>query len=292
MHNLSLSDSRLKGRLNLPKKSYHLKYFDAGGLEGTRGHYLKHNVEALLGSCHSVEKLSLRALDLNTNAFSEVLINSPKLSILDLSTIRGLQLESIKHIVNCVELKELNLAFNDIFSKCADVLYYLVKNLPVGLRKLSFMGLDCLSVDHVKVLVNRCPKLTELDMFGCFNVSKNSVPHIIEKLSELEKLDLSLTKTSTNGLTELKSMPKLKFLNCQHLRSEIEIEALNRQLPNMIINSTCGEFNTALPTAKIQIKDGLWDVKIEQINFLAPSSVCDDVSDDGLEGQWPSSFFQ
>ena len=139
------------------------------------------------------------------------------LSVLDLSAISGMHLESIKHIVKCVKLTELNLCFIDILSKYADVLYYLVKHMPVDLRKLCLMGLDCLSDEHVKVLVNRCNKLIELDLFGCFLISKTSVVNIIEQLPELVKIDLSLTKISTNGLIELKSMPQLKFLNCHEL---------------------------------------------------------------------------
>ena len=146
-----------------------------------------------------------------------------------------------------------------------------INDLPfVDLRKLCLMGLDCLSDEHVKVLVNRCNKLIELDLFGCFLVSKTSVANIIEQLPELVKIDLSLTKTSTNGLIELKSMPQLKILNCQHLRSEIEIQNLKAQLPNIAINSNCGEFNTALPTNSIQTRDGFWDIEVKQVEMLSP----------------------
>ena len=270
---LSLCDAQIKGRLNLTKKAYHLRYLNAGGLESQVDEFKdkKHNIEALLGSCHSVEKLSLKGLDLNTNIFSDLLMNSHQnLSVLDLSAISGMHLESIKHIVKCVKLTELNLCFIDILSKYADVLYYLVKHMPVDLRKLCLMGLDCLSDEHVKVLVNRCNKLIELDLFGCFLVSKTSVANIIEQLPELVKIDLSLTKISTNGLIELKSMPQLKFLNCQHLRSEIEIQNLKAQLPNIAINSNCGEFNTALPTNSIQTRDGFWDIEVKQVEMLSP----------------------
>ena len=63
-------------------------------------------------------------------------------------------------------------------------------------------------------------------------------------------------------------MPNLKYLNCQHLSTEIEQENLRSQLPNIIINENCGDLNIAIPTESIKAKDGFWDIHAEQINLF------------------------
>ena len=71
-----------------------------------------------------------------------------------------------------------------------------------------------------------------------------------------------------NTLLELKRMPNLKYLNCQHLSTEIEQENLKSQLPNLTINENCGDLNIAIPTESIQAKDGFWDIHSEQKNMF------------------------
>jgi hypothetical protein len=70
----------------------------------------------LLTSCHSLENLSMKGFTFNSKiieAFS--LKNGKTLKVLDLSSCKGLVLESIQLIVrNCLELTELNLPNHNI----------------------------------------------------------------------------------------------------------------------------------------------------------------------------------
>ena len=78
----------------------------------------------LLTSCHSLEKLSMKGFTFNSKiieAFS--LKNGKTLKVLDLSSCKGLVLESIQLIVrNCLELKELNLEYTKLSNESISLL--------------------------------------------------------------------------------------------------------------------------------------------------------------------------
>ena len=69
-------------------------------------------LEDLVGSCQSLEKLSLDGSTINSNILTRVCLNNGKsLVVLDLSGYQGLH-DTIKILVdNCVNLSELNLSF-------------------------------------------------------------------------------------------------------------------------------------------------------------------------------------
>ena len=139
------------------------------------------------------------------------------------------------------------------------------------MEKLSLGGL-CLLDDHVKVIANRCKKLTELDLFGTRDVTNKSVAYVVEKLPELVKLDISLTKIDIFAIIKLKSLSSLKILNCEHLNIQAtndEIELIKEFLPNVTILIDMGTtvtLNIALPSASIEGKDGFWDIAAKQID--------------------------
>ena len=62
---LSLYDAEINGTLELAKEAYYLKNLNIGGLVTESSH----NVENLLYSCHSFEKLSLSGLSINLKMF-------------------------------------------------------------------------------------------------------------------------------------------------------------------------------------------------------------------------------
>ena len=69
-------------------------------------------------------------------------------------------------------------------------------------------------------------------------VTNDSLFSIIEYLKEtLWKLDVNRSKVDFSKLLELRSMPGLRILNCQHLSYE-DIEKLRIQLPNLCISSS------------------------------------------------------
>ena len=115
--------------------------------------------------------------------------------------------ESIDYIVKHENLRELNLCHIDVLSKSKELTSYLVNNLPIYLEKLCLICIDCLSDSHVKALTKRCKNLIELDLFGCFDITKTSIIDIIRQSPELVKLDVSLTKIGKDS-ARIKAMMK------------------------------------------------------------------------------------
>jgi hypothetical protein len=67
-------------------------------------------LQKLLYSCHLLEKLSLYEQEVTSKLISRICLqNGQSLKVLVLSQCKGLDLESVQHIVkNCVELTEIN----------------------------------------------------------------------------------------------------------------------------------------------------------------------------------------
>jgi len=115
-----------------------------------------------------------------------------------------------------------------------------MENLSSDVEKVGFGGIDCLTDEHVKTLVKRCKKIEELDLGGCRNITEDSLTSIVEHCDQMVKLDVSVNLPSGQGwnpFLKVKSMPKLKVLNCNHPRrfSE-ETYFLRRFMPHLEIN--------------------------------------------------------
>ena len=88
------------------------------------------------------------------------------------------------------------------------------------------------------VLPMFCKKKSFWQRFTCTEVTNDSLISIIEYLKQtLWKLDVNRTKVDFSKLLELRSMPGLRILNCQHLSYE-DIEKLRIQLPHLCISSS------------------------------------------------------
>ena len=200
---LNLQDAQIDGTLSLPRDTYQLKYLNLTDVANME------NVEELLLSCSSsLEKLSLSGLhelELNDEMLSAIFKNE-NLTVLDLSDCGKLTIEFINQVKKCDKLTDLNLCHASSLPRNWSVVNHLVNSLPTSLEKFSF---DCLSDGYVKILVNRCQNLTELDLFGALNVTKKSITHIAEKLPQLVKLDVQLTDVEIDSNVELKSLPNL-----------------------------------------------------------------------------------
>ena len=138
-----------------------------------------------------------------------------------------------------------------------DSIKLLVNNLTSTVEKLNLGFLPRITDDHVKTLVERCDKLSVL-ILRCTSITNNSLVHIIENLPDtLEKLDVSWCSYLTYAkLNEVKSMPNLKVLNCRDL---------NRELLEKNMHMFDEEISA--DERKLSSKEGIWDVKAEQILY-------------------------
>ena len=218
-------------------------------------------VDPLMTSCHSLEKLQLTNLDLNSSLVKTICTqNSKTLKVLNLNWCTSpsspyLQLSVIQPIIDeCVGLNELTFCKTNVSEEAMD---YLVKNISPKLSKLCLTNF--VQDKHIEILVGRCTNLTELNLVYT-GITTDSLEHIIDKLqTTLQKLCLpgrflSSPEEDFTKLFELKAMKKLTVLDLSPvLMSDRDLnnklESLRRQVPN-------AEIVHMRPTLKKQVLSG------------------------------------
>ena len=153
---------------------------------------------------------------------------------------KGLDFQSIQDIVtSCKELSFLDLSYTNVSQ---DSLDFIASNLTEKIETLYLSALDNIQDEHINILVRRCYKIATLEINYNTDVTNNSLASIIENLKPtLVKLSVNNTNVNYAKLLEMKSMPKLKSLNCLHLHSE-EIDHLQKQLPHIRIEKESANF--------------------------------------------------
>ena len=315
---LSLSGAISEGTMNLSKVS-RLEYLNLSGF----GLKNQDNSSKLLESCYSLQKLSLSRFQLSSKLInSTCLQNGKTLRVLDLSEcslspndnscfngkykcslnpydnpydpydpydnscFNGKYTAPIQQIVkNCTELKELSLHRTPLHVESIDILVF---NLTPKIEKLDLFHMAYLRDEHVKVLVTRCSKITELNVGGSTLITKHSLNFISEHLeSTLVKLDFMLTEFLFNvsDLLVVKNMKKLKFFRFplyspDSTRSilkhyEEDRKSMKKLLPNIWVLCSYLEktriavpsqteyiYNNGLP--EINPFQGIWEIKAER----------------------------
>ena len=239
---LNLQDAQINGTLSLPNDTYQVKYLNMSGLIANM-----ESVQELVLSCSfSIEKLSLSGLELDEKMLSAIFKNE-NLTVLDLSKCSdGMifshewRIKYFNQLLNCDKLTELNLCHIKFMGSSQwDLVRCLVNNLPPNLEKFGF---NDLFDPEVKIIVNRCKKLTKLDMFGACELTKESIAYIVENLPELVELDVSVStiridSIDFDSLVELKSLSNLKLLIIDGLGPDHLTKSLQSQLSNTTINT-------------------------------------------------------
>ena len=123
-----------------------------------------------------------------------------------------------------------------------------MENLPSNIEKLSFSAIG-LTDEHVKTLVKRCKKITDLELSKCRNITEESLTSIVEHAKQLVKLNVSDANIGIslvqgrNPYLKVKSMPKLKVLLCTQesqyngpRHTLQETENLRKLMPHLEIN--------------------------------------------------------
>lgn len=201
-------------------------------MEKCQAEEAQHQVLAkLVGSCHSLEKLSLRHMQLDANVIKTLCLqNGQTLQSLDLSKFYILNTDALWHITKyCVNLKELSVE-NTYLS--GNETLYLVKNLQPKIEKLNLSILP-ITDGHIEALVNRCNQIKELYLNGSGPITDTALTSIINKLrNSLTTLNLSgCRQISRSKLLELKSMPQLKHLKISC--NDQELEGLQKKFTSL-----------------------------------------------------------
>ena len=278
---LSLSEAILKGTLNL-KKTSRLKYLSLSGFVLERN---KENPEKMLESNCSLEKLSLSKFHLSSKLINIIsLQNGKTLRVLDLSRCTfctnekncthfclghsgqwtSITRQSFKHILeNCTELKELSLNSTKLCETSVD---NLVSNLTSKIEKLDLCDIPCVGDKHVKTLVTRCKKLTELNLGGETSITRQSLKYVIENLqSTLVRLNLLFTniKLDSSDFYQLTNMEKLRLF-CYDNDGSGKIQRLKKMLFNVQIDDHTGNIRIASPSGMTREHYGFWEINAKR----------------------------
>ena len=295
---LSLSEAFVEGTLSL-QKACRLKYLNLNGFERYSN---RENSEKMLEASYSLEKLSLSQIHISSKLISNIsLQNGTTLKVLDLSrctfciyenncTYRGWACLKdsnctsdlpIKQIVdNCTELKELNLSATEL---CEKSIEFLVSNLTSKIEKLSLCWMPLLRDEHIKTLVTRCKKMTELNLGGGTSLTRHSLNFVIEHLqSTLVKLDFHFNKVllDSNDFLKLKSMKKLKLLRYNKQKDPVNMQILKKMLPNLQVDFHNDNMIIASPNGLMGYDHRFWEINAE----AEESNICKKRESNNLGG--------
>ena len=146
--------------------------------------------------------------------------------------VAPLDFKSIQLIVSdCIVLTELNLRDSCLSDES---IMCLVNNLTETIEKLDLNGNLNVKDRHVITLVNRCKKITDLNLMVT-SISNNSVTTIICTQSQI-LVKLGVSNVDFKKLLELRSMLRLKVLNFDNIVTLDELTILKNQLPHLNIN--------------------------------------------------------
>jgi hypothetical protein len=243
--------------------------------------------QGFLENCHYLQKLSVDNLRLESIDIERICQNGETLQILSLDGCNidfYLRNELIQKLFKkCSQLTELNLnhgtGVTTIFGNkilLDQHLCALVNNLTPNILKLNLGSQDFLKDKHVKTLVSRCKKITELNL-SFTPITNDSLDTIIKRLNYLEKINVHSTNIDFNKLLQLKSIPTLKNLRCFCCPNDEDFEKIKNlrlQLPHISINEE--HLHIACPTKEMNGSidlDWFWEIRAKQQD-LFPKAYC------------------
>ena len=237
--------------------------------------------EGVLQNCHFLQKLTVDNLTLYSREIEQICQNGKTLRILSLEGGNiefDVQTELFQKLfTTCSQLTELNIyKVGGAFSNstlldphvCA-----LVDNLAPNILKLNLGSQKCIQDEHVHTLVQRCNKITELDLSGT-SITNDSIESIVKHLNSLEKLDVDFTNIDVSSILQLKSIPTLKILRCffghiyhygQEKENTEKINNLKLQLPHISINEE--NLHIACSTKEVNGSidpDWFWEIRAKE----------------------------
>ena len=150
----------------------------------------------------------------------------------------------------------------------SDSLDFLSDNLSRKVVKFNLSGLD-VEDKHILAIVGKCNKISALCLKWT-QITNESLDIISENLElTLEELNIDFcsiikyTKPFDCKMVELKSMARLRVLNCDKI-SEDRIGNLRRELPHVTINQE----RVTNDTESFSPMDGIWEVRVKPMELF------------------------
>ena len=164
-----------------------------------------------------------------------ILKNSKTLQKINLGGLESLQDTSkLNFFSHCQELTEFKIT-GDYFDIQNDQLDLMIDNFPQSLLKVDLTFCNNLTDFHIKKLVQKCNKITEISLWGT-DVTNQSVISIVKYLkNSLELLDLTFVMINLDDIIEaVGSLPKLKYLHYK-----VHTEVHYQQSTNCSLDKLC-----------------------------------------------------
>ncbi|KAL0858606.1 hypothetical protein ABMA27_012441 [Loxostege sticticalis] len=190
-------------------------------------------LNCLLERCSGLKKLSLESVQLDDRT-CELIGKCSNLETLNLTMAQGITDKGLTSILEgCTSLASLNISWCNLTEEALNVL---VTMLPQKLQRLNVGGARIMTNEMVIKLVERCPRLLELDLSDCSRVSGSGV-QAVQALTRLEHLALSRCYLlPPHVLTKLNCMVSLQYLEVWGMLHATSLAALRAALPAIQLN--------------------------------------------------------
>ncbi|XP_048505056.1 S-phase kinase-associated protein 2 isoform X2 [Athalia rosae] len=212
---------------------------------------------ALLSICKFLKKLSLEKCTLNRLCCQAIGQNT-ELEVLNLTMCEGIDQECLQDILKLPRLNAFNIAWCGLDLDCMTLL---CKNLPSTITRLNIAGCrKTMTDDNVKEMVNRCPRIIELDMSDCTMLTINAAQSLLS-LSKLEHLALSRCYSiAPSTYLRLAHMPCLMYLDVFGLMAEPTLTTLQANCGDTEINKFLYS-SVARPTVGVR-RTSIWGLRV------------------------------
>ncbi|KAM9450533.1 S-phase kinase-associated protein 2 isoform 2-T2 [Clarias gariepinus] len=212
-------------------------------------------LEDILSRCRRLQNLSVEGLELSDSILRSLRENT-ELVRLNMCGCTGFSADTLTEMLqSCTKLEELNVSWCDFSSEHVQAV---VNHIPSTVTQLNISGYrQNLTMDDVKILVERCPNLTHLDLSDSVLVTTDSFP-FLQQLSSLRHLALSRCyQIHPAALIEFEKFAALQTLEVFGLIQDSSLPILSKGLPRIQINTQ--PFSTvARPTAASRKDRTLW----------------------------------
>ncbi|NXX97373.1 SKP2 protein, partial [Centropus bengalensis] len=215
-------------------------------------------LESILCRCKRLQNLSLEGLAISDIIMMSIAEN-PNMTRLNLCGCSGFSPETLGVMLNnCFMLQELNLSWCDF--TCSHI-KVTVHNITATITQLNLSGYrQNLQISDVKVLVERCPLISNLDLSDSVMLKAECFQYFYQ-LSFLEHLSLSRCyQISPTSLLQLAKHTTLKTLQVFGIVSDCSLRLLRATYPHIAINASCFT-NIARPSFGIEDRRMIWGMK-------------------------------
>ncbi|XP_019867241.1 S-phase kinase-associated protein 2 isoform X2 [Aethina tumida] len=214
---------------------------------------------SLFSKCRRLKKLSMENVPVNDDVLT-ALSGNKDLEVINFAMCTGIQEEGLKYLINnCRRIRELNIAWTYLNSKC---IQYLCENLPSSMDRLNFSGCRKLICDkNVSDLVSSCPRLRELDLSDCTVITGESVRQIA-LLEDINCLALSRCYSiQYKSLLYLKKSRNLAFLDIHGFIDRTEVRAIQDGLGSQVQLNKFIFSSVARPTVGMR-RTSIWNMRV------------------------------